>query len=494
MKNKIISGLASLCFTTSLLFANAGQANPLAYNTQANELPDLGASALTVLTIEKEKRLGEIIFNQLQGQTAILHDPLIREYINSLGNRLVAHSQDVKFPFTFFAVNSREINAFAFYGGYIGMHTGLIANAETESQLASVLAHEIAHVTQRHLARRKEAANRQTPLTLAGVIGSILLAAINPQMMMATMMATTASSQQSMINFTRTNEREADRIGMNVLATAGFDPYAAAEFFGKLQEQQRYKTKAFPFLITHPLADSRVTDAKLRAQQYEKRFFADSLDFLLVNARIQARYHLDKENLTSILAQKVNNSKGNKQYAAKYALAIAYLDSNELDKAESILKELSALSPDSLYLLDTFSDLYIAQKRPEEYLDELAFAYQLRPNNSVVTLNYANVLIEAGQINKATQTLEYYLLTKPSDYLATSLLKSAYKKAENTTRYHITSAELSALSADYANALGSIDRALMSLTEADKAEVARLEALKIKYRTRQKYIRNIKGI
>ena len=494
MKKVLVTTLTSLLLTAGLLITNSGKANPLAYNNQANELPDLGASALTVLSIEKEKRLGEIIYNQLQGQTAILHDPLIREYINSLGNRLVAHSQDVKFPFTFFAVNSREINAFAFYGGYIGMHTGLIANAETESQLASVLAHEIAHVTQRHLARRQEAANRQTPLTLAGVIGSILLAAVNPQMMMATMMATTASSQQSMINFTRTNEREADRIGMYILAQSGYDPYAAAEFFAKLQEQQRYKTKAFPFLITHPLADTRVTDARLRAQQYEKRFFADSLDFLLINARIQARYHLDKENLVELLEEKVEKTKGNKQYAAKYALALAYLDNEKLAESEKLLRELHTLSPDSLYILDALSDLYIAQKRPQALLDELSHAYQLRPNNSVVTLNYANVLLEAKQTNKAIQILEYYLLTKPSDYLATQLLRSAYKKAEDTTRYHITSAELAALRADYANALGSIDRALMSMTESDKAEVARLEALKIRYRTRQKYIRNIKGI
>ena len=494
MKKALISTLTSLCFTTSLLMTSSSIAAPFNLNASANELPDLGASALTVLSIEKEKRLGEIIYNQLQGQTAVLHDPLIREYINSLGNRLVAHSQDVNFPFTFFAVNNKEINAFAFYGGYIGMHTGLIANAETESQLASVIAHEIAHVTQRHLARRKEAANRQAPLTLAGVIGSILLAAVNPQLMLATMLATNASSQQSMINFTRSNEQEADQIGMNVLASSGYDPYAAAEFFAKLQEQQRYKTKQFPFLVTHPLADSRVTDARLRAQQYEKKFFADSLDFLLINARIQARYHQDKENLIPLLKQKVKSTRGNKKFAAKYALALALLDDEKLDQAQEILDELSKLSPDSLYILDTHSDLYIAQKRPEQFLEKLAYAYQLRPNNSVVTLNYANVLLEAEQTEKSIQILEYYLLTKPSDYLAIQLLKSAYKKAENTSRYHITNAELAALRADYATALSAIDRALMSLTEEDKAEVARLEALKIKYRTRQKYIRNIKGI
>mgnify|MGYP005989716863 CR=1 FL=1 len=491
MNNKFTLLVAS-AFLNFLIFYSADNlAND--YNHTANELPDLGASALTVLTIEKEKRLGEIIYNQLQGQTAVLHDPLIVEYINSLGNRLVAHSQDVKFPFRFFMVDSPDINAFAFYGGYIGIHTGLLAKSETESQLASVLAHEIAHVTQRHLARRKQAANQQGNLTLAGIVGSILLAAVSPQIMMASLMATTASSQQSMINYTRGNEQEADNIGMNVLATSGYDPYAAAEFFGKLQEQQRYSTKAFPFLVTHPLADSRVTDARLRAQQYEKKFYPDSLDFLLINARILARNIYDKKEVVALFRDKVKKSRGNKNFADKYGLAIALIDSAEFDEAKKILDQLSELSPNSLYLLDTYSDLYNGLKQPEKMLDKLTYAYQLRPNNSVVTLNFANVLLEAKQPKKAIQILEYYLLSKPEDYLAMQLLKSSYKLAENTTRYHITNAELSALKADYQNALKAIDRALMSLTEEDKAEVARLDALKVKYRTRQKYIKNIKG-
>lgn len=487
--------IPALLFSGLLSFSTLFSAASLANNFHsANELPDLGASALTVLSIEKEKKLGEIIYDQLRGQTAVLHDPLVHEYINSLGNRLVAHSQDVNFPFTFFTVNSPDINAFAFYGGYIGVHTGLVASAETESQLASVLAHEIAHVTQRHLARRKQAASQQSNMTLAGIVGSILLAAINPQAMIGALMATTASAQQSMINYTRGNEQEADNIGMNVLATAGYDPYAAAEFFSKLQEQQRYKTKQFPFLVTHPLADSRVTDAKLRAQQYEKRFYADSLDFLLINARILARYIYDKDKVVAIFKDKVKQSKGNKLYAAKYGLALALLDTGDIEGSESLLTELDKLSPNSLYILDTLSDIYISKKQPDKIIEKLTYAYQLRPNNSVVTLNFANVLIEAKKTSKATQILEYYLLSKPNDYLAMQLLKSAYKQAENTARYHTANAELAALRADYRTAIESIDRALMSMTAEDKAEVSRLEALKIKYRTRQKYIKNIKGV
>ena len=118
----------------------------LSISATANDLPDLGASALTVLSIEKEKRLGDVLFNEMRGHAGVLKDPLTQEYLNTLGNRLVAHANDVKFPFTFFAIHSNDINAFAFYGGHIGIHTGLIAEADTESQFASVIGHEIAHV------------------------------------------------------------------------------------------------------------------------------------------------------------------------------------------------------------------------------------------------------------------------------------------------------------------------------------------------------------
>ncbi|WP_299263050.1 M48 family metalloprotease [uncultured Psychrosphaera sp.] len=458
-----------------------------------NELPDLGASALTVLSIEKEKQLGEIIFNQLQGRASLLYDPLVNEYINSVGNKLVAHSKDVNFPFTFFVVNSPDINAFAFYGGYIGVHTGLIASAETESQLASVLGHEIAHVTQRHLARKKQESEQTSNMTLAGIVGSILLAAINPQAMMASLMVTTAGAQQAMINYTRSNEQEADNIGMNILATAGFDPYAAAEFFGKLQEQQRYQTKLAPFLVTHPLADSRVTDAKLRAQQYTKRFYADSIDFLLMRARVMARYIYDKDHVVEIFKDLVKKQQGNKQFAAQYGLALAYLDTGKLDLAEQQLTQLEELTSNNLYILDAQSDLYIAQNKPGKILDKLAYAYQLRPNNSVVTLNYANVLVKNNEQKKAIGILEYYLLSKPNDFLATQLLREAYKADENMARYHITSAELFALRSDYRNAIKSADIALTVLTEDQKSEVKRVEALKIKYRERDRYIKNIKG-
>ena len=465
----------------------------LSISATANDLPDLGASALTVLSIEKEKRLGDVLFNEMRGHAGVLKDPLTQEYLNTLGNRLVAHANDVKFPFTFFAIHSNDINAFAFYGGHIGIHTGLIAEADTESQLASVIGHEIAHVTQRHLARRQQAAAQQTPLTLAGIVGSILLTAINPQAALAGVMATSAGASQSSINFTRQNEQEADNVGMNILADAGYDPYAAGEFFAKLQAEFRYKTKPPQFLVTHPLPESRVTDARLRAHQFERRFYSDSLDFLLLKHRILARYTYDPDIVVEYYEDLVTKLKGNKLFAAQYGLALAYVDNEFFDKAEKLLDQLSQQAPNNLFILDTFSDLYTAKKDFKTALDKLGHAYQLRPNNSVVTLNFANVAIASGNYEKAIKLLEYFLLTKPDDLIAHELLRQAYNKTKNMAKYHATGAEYFALVSNYTKAIQSADLALSTLNPENTSEISRLEALKIQFRQRMKYMQKIKG-
>ena len=163
------------------------------------------------------------MMRQLRSQAPIVSDPVLDSYLNDIGNRLVANAEDVRYPFTFFWINSQDINAFAFFGGHIGVHTGLIANAENESELASVLGHEIAHVTQRHIARRIENQQRNSPMTIAGMLGGILLAIANPEAGIAAISASQAGSLQAGINFTRKNEQEADVIGLRTLAGAGYD-------------------------------------------------------------------------------------------------------------------------------------------------------------------------------------------------------------------------------------------------------------------------------
>lgn len=174
------------------------------------------------------------------------------QYINGLGMRLVAHANSVRTPFHFYLINNDQINAFAFFGGNVVLHSALFRYSDNESELASVMAHEISHVTQRHLARAMEDQKRNAPLTWVGALGSILLAMASPQAGMAALTGTLAGTQQGMISFTRQNEEEADRIGIQVLQRSGFDPQAMPMFMGKLLDESRYSTRPPEMLLTHP--------------------------------------------------------------------------------------------------------------------------------------------------------------------------------------------------------------------------------------------------
>ena len=228
----VIAGALSFILCTS---------SPMGYAN--NDLPDLGTAAVNTFSLEKETEFGDAYMRVIRGSAPMVNDPVLNQYLTELGNKLVAHATGVKTPFYFFLLRNDEINAFAFFGGHVGVHTGLFLNADTESELASVLGHEITHVTQRHLARSLEAQQKSSPATIAGLLGAILLTIASPQAGMAALATTQALATQSKINYTRLHEKEADRIGMQIMVDAGFDPNGAADFFGKLASRYRFTTK-----------------------------------------------------------------------------------------------------------------------------------------------------------------------------------------------------------------------------------------------------------
>ena len=199
-----------------------------------NSLPEIGVVAANTLSLDEEVAIGNIFYSQLRGQAGVLQDPVVNQYVQSLGNEMVIHAENTKFPFTFFVINNSAINAMAFYGGHVGIHTGLVFHADTEAELAAVIGHEIAHVTQRHIVRKKQAMEKTSPLQVASMIGGALLMMASPQAGLASIYAGQAGMIQNAINHTRAHEREADRIGMRILAEAGFDPFAAASFLNTL--------------------------------------------------------------------------------------------------------------------------------------------------------------------------------------------------------------------------------------------------------------------
>ncbi|WP_423186214.1 M48 family metalloprotease [Alishewanella sp. d11] len=442
-----------------------------------NNLPDIGGNAFSTLTPEKEKQLGDVMMRQTRGSLPMVYDPLLDEYINALGNRLVARANDVKFPFKFYWVNNKQINAFATLGGNIASHTGTLAIADSESEFASVIAHEIAHVTQRHIARFVEAQNQRAPLTIASLLGAIVLATVNPEAGMAAMMASQGAAQQSAINFTRSNEQEADRIGMHILAEAGFDPNAVPVFFSKLSEQSRFVNQQLAFLRTHPLSQARVSDTRLRAQQYPQRFVPDSQDFTLSRARVLARYQYTTKDALIIFKKKLGEPGGNTR-ANRYGLAIALLDDKQYDSALKYIVDLYEQDPHNLFYLDVYTDILIGQQQYQTALDMLQQAYLLRPNNQVVTLNYANVAIKSGSYGLAVHLLRNLLFHKDDNILAYDLLSEAYKLQEDFAKYYEARSDLFYQLANYPKAIDDLNEALNHLGSEARLETRRIEAKK----------------
>ena len=476
-------GLLLFLYSANAVHAQSRASNP-------NALPEIGVVASDALTIEREKILGDNIMRQLRGQAPLIQDPVLSEYIQDLGNRMVAQADNAKFPFTFFLIRNPVINAFAFYGGHIGIHSGLITQADNESELASVVAHEIAHVTQRHLARSQQEAQRSTPLQIASMLGGILLAMADPEAGMAALSLGMAGNQQNQINYTRRMEQEADNIGIGILARAGFDPQGAPRFFGKLAAKAKSPTaNQLAFLRTHPIPEERIAETRARAERYGRVERAPDLDFQLAKARLAARYSGDPARQTVHFIEQSNNTTGEIHLAAKYGLAIAYFELEEYEQAKAILVNLLQNDPENLFYLDALTDVHLRLQAPKLAISLLKPHWQLRPQNKVLALNYANALIANQAYPGAIQVLRDLLLIDNQDYLAYSLLVDAYAQSQQRKEMHKANAERFALIAAYPLAIDELNYAY-NRVQTDFLEKQRIKARIEQLRNAQAELQN----
>ncbi|WP_413284940.1 M48 family metalloprotease [Vibrio sp. MA40-2] len=425
-----------------------------------NDLPDIGTAAAGTLTIDQELIYGDAYMRMLRASKPIVNDPVINEYITNLGHKLVANSDDVKTPFKFFMIRDRDINAFAFFGGYVALHSGLFLHASTESELASVVAHEIAHVTQRHLARSMEEQARRSPATIAALAGSLLLAIAAPEAGIAAFTATTAGNIQSQINYTRSNEKEADRFGISTLAKAGFDVNAMPTFFSRLADQYRYASTPPAMLLTHPLPQDRITDSRARAQNYSPIKLGPSIEYHLAKARIIARHvSIEPDAALDWFERRLKKNNAALNITYNYGKALVYLDSKKLDEAEPILTSL--LKQDALndFYLDALTDLYIYQNKPKKAVQMLENALNKKPNNPVLLINYANALIESSNYSEAVSLLQRYTHDNPTDTIGWQLLASAYGQQGKTDQNLAALGEIFALKANWNKAIQNFTQA-----------------------------------
>ena len=447
-----------------------------AHSFANTELPDLGTAAANTLSIDKELKYGDAYMRVIRSSAPMLYDPVLEQYITELGNKLVAHATGVKTPFTFFLLRNDEINAFAFFGGHVGVHTGLFLNADNESEIASVLAHEITHVTQRHLARQVEASKKSGPTTLAGVLGAILLTIAAPQAGIAALATTQALATQAKINYTRTFEKEADRIGTRVMVEAGFDPEAAYTFFNKLAARYRFSTKLPEMLLTHPLPESRISEARNRASLYPHRYIPDNINFQLAKARIQVRFSSYNPNQAlSIFETQLKKESFAFKDAALYGKALALFRLKKYDQSSKIIDQLLAKSPENLFYIDTKTDLLVEAGQYKQAIAMLKQQQALKPTSQVININLANAYLEANKPEDSIPLLQESIYLEKQNVLAYQLLFDAYHKEGKAALEHYTKAEILALNANYKGAIDQLNYAHQK-TKNNPLQLARIEA------------------
>jgi predicted Zn-dependent protease len=401
-----------------------------------NDLPNLGDSTGQIYSPEQDRALGAAFMRELRQEDLILDDPEATRYLASLGRKLTVHSENPGFGFTFFLVNDKRINAFAGPAGHIGANTGLVLAAESESELAGVMAHEIAHVTQRHLARAFETADKLSLPTTAAIIAAILIGTQDGAAGAAAITAASAANLQSRINFTRANEQEADRVGIQALADAGFDPNGMGRFFERLQKNSRlYGTRPPEFLSTHPVTTNRIAEAESRASAYPKVDVPDNPEFQLIRAKLHVQSY---DNLSQVLAdyQRYHGMSGGDTAVERYEYALLLAANEQYQAAIKVMDALQKSDPDRLAYRLALADIH---QRAREY-DAALQIYQstntLYPGELAVVIPYANSLLANNQADAAYALLLSASNTSTENPQLYKLLAQAAGASNNMAQTH----------------------------------------------------------
>lgn len=443
---------------------------PPLFAPQAIILPDMGEATTSSMTSLDEKRLGERIMREIRKDPDYSKDLVLYDYFNQIGKELVAAARrnrisgsDSSGPFgpkfEFFGVRDRTINAFALPGGYIGIHTGLLVTAETESELASVLGHEIGHVTQKHIARSSGQGGSSAFIILASILLAGLAIRNNASAAQGLAVGGQALAIQNQLSYSRDAEREADRVGLQILASSGFDINGMVGFFQRLQRANNIMDSGVPaYVRTHPLTIDRISDLQDRVRSMPQRKINSSLEFYLVQARAkleqQGRYSelVETRQFFESLTQ-LNNPV--KQMEGYYGLSILVLKENKLDEAEAMLKKSrdfagragggSPIIRTGLAFEITTSEIAMQRKHYDQAVAAAQQAIRLYPGSKAAGVAMVEAMLAAGKINDAVTWLKQKVRTTRDDADLWDLLARGYALQNKMAAHHAALAEKFAL-------------------------------------------------
>lgn len=460
---KVTSFLMIVSFLVSNLFLNSVSAMRFESN-----IPDVGQEGQFTITNETERAIGKSLMHKIYSTDLVSTDAVVQEYLVDLGIRLSKGRPPCDFQMFYFPLNIHVLNAFAFFGGNVAVHTGLIYALDNESELAGVLAHETAHVTQRHLARMLTNQKKMKPIAIAELLLSIAIGALGaPDIGMGLMTAAMGGQVQQMINYTREHEYEADRIGIQILSRAGFDPMALPGVFKKLSEQQRYSETPPEYFLTHPLFENRIADAYNRAEKMPKQTHKDSIFFHLVRARIEAG-STDKTALLLQRAQeRLKTGKYNNKTFAEYSYALALTKARKYSEARNIIQDLIAQNEynnenqKELWILKlSLAEIEQEAGHLQEAATQLSILSNESPGHPAILLTHADVLMEMKQYDKAKQALLRLNPKRAEDPNIYHALVKANSKLGRVVDAHRSQAEWLFLRGEYKKAEQQLDWAM----------------------------------
>ena len=469
MLQNALKRIALAAILASVVVASGADADDI-------KLPDMGSPADAMLNNSQEAQIGRMIMRDIRASGQVVEDPLINEYINEIGSRIAAQSNDGDHSFTFFVVNDPRINAFALPGGYIGVHTGLIEATRNEDELAGVIAHEVAHVTQRHIARALHANSRQSLLTTALMLGALIVAAAggDSDVVSGAMAVAQGTAAQQQINFTRTNEYEADRVGIASLADAGFDPYGMASFFDVMSRQQLTspEMRAPEFMRTHPVTTARIAEARNRAREYPLVRSENSTGYGLARVRmIVARF----ETAAEAVAFFENRAYENQNDIERYGRAVAYQRAGRYWDAIEIFEELLEKDKSIIAYHIGLGETQVALDLPNDARQTFETAIRLFPRNVPLVIEYGDRLLELGEPVKAhALLLDLMNNVPPTPEQVRLIARAASAAGEDAEAYYYLS-EYRLMIGDLTGGIGYLQQALR-LPNLQEIQRARFEA------------------
>ena len=438
---------------TAVALSAALALSPVAGYPQDRDLPDIGGSG-GLIAGQKEDSIGEQVMVSLRRSAPRIQDPLVFNYLTNILYQLVPSAPLEDRDLQLVIIDDPALNAFAVPGGIVGVNGGLFLKATSEHQFASVLAHELAHLSQRHFARRMQQQETTTPLTVAGMIAGIILSAVTQSDIgIAAIAGTQALTMQNMLAYSRAHEKEADRVGLDILASSGMDPRGMPEMFEIMMRENRLQGNRVPeYLSTHPLTQSRVADTRSRAEQYPDEHIREGQEYHLMRNRLQVHYARSPQVAVETFEAYLERDDAVRSEAIEYGLAVAYQENAQYEKAQSILEQLLANNPGRITFQVTLADVLISEQRYEQAKRVLQPALNRNPGNYPVTYSLAKAEIEAGNGAAAARLLRDLTRDYPGHEHLWLRLAEAEGMARNIVGVHRARAEYYVLMGDLESA------------------------------------------